>query len=187
MKYCKACGDNIPDSARFCPSCGSAVEEQPLVNIQKEEVAREHHEWKFLTERLAYGIFQVRVHTNVTVEGSRITVDTHRQAVFFKWGRQRDSFDVKEVKKVTLEKKISKLSIFLIVLGILMLLVGNWWGIIPLGTALLTLYDKYLLIQHRRGGFRIYDAELIGTNGPANEFFDYIQARNPQAMAIIRG
>ena len=187
MKYCKACGDNIPDSVRFCPSCGSAVEEQPLVNIQKEEVAREHHEWKFLTERLAYGIFQVRVHTNVTVEGSRITVDTHRQAVFFKWGRQRDSFDVKEVKKVTLEKKISKLSIFLIVLGIFMLLVGNWWGLLPLGTALLTLYDKYLLIQHRRGGFRIYDAELIGTNGPANEFFDYIQARNPQAMAIIRG
>ena len=74
MKYCKACGDNIPDSVRFCPSCGSAVEEQPLVNIQKEEVAREHHEWKFLTERLAYGIFQVRVHTNVTVEeaGSRL-------------------------------------------------------------------------------------------------------------------
>ena len=186
MKHCKACGETFSDSVRFCPSCGSAVEAQETDGMQ-EELAGEHHEWKFFTERLAYGLFQVKVHTHVTVDGSRITVDTHRQAVFFKWGRQRDSFDVKEVQRIALQKKISKLSIVLIVLGILMLLVGNWWGIIPLGTALLTLYDKYLLIQHRRGGFRIYDAELIGTNGPANEFFDYIQARNPQAIAIIRG
>ena len=187
MKCCKACGKTFSDSVRFCPSCGNAVEEQAPAPIQEQELSGEHHEWKFFTERLAYGLFRVYVHTDVTVEGSRITIDTHRQALFFKWGRQRDSFDVKEVQRIALQKKISKLSIFLIVLSLLMLLAGNWWGVIPLGTAVLTLYDKYLLIQHQRGGFRIYDAEIIGTNGPANEFFDYIQACNPKAMAIIRG
>ena len=92
-----------------------------------------------------------------------------------------------DVQKVTLQKKVAKLNIVLIVLGLLMVLTGNWWGLLTVLPAVLFMHDKYLLIQHKNGGFRIYDAELIGTNGPANEFFDYIQARNPQAMAIIRG
>lgn len=147
----------------------------------------EHHEWEFSTDRLAYGLFQVNIQTHVKVNGNRIAIDTCRRALFFKWGKQSDSFDVMDVQKVTLQKKVAKLNIVLIVLGLLMVLTGNWWGLLTVLPAVFFMHDKYLLIQHKNGGFRIYDAERIGANRAANEFFDYIQARNPQAMAIIRG
>ena len=32
MKYCKFCGSQIEDNAKFCPNCGARLEEERVVN-----------------------------------------------------------------------------------------------------------------------------------------------------------
>jgi hypothetical protein len=37
MKYCKHCGSEIKEDAKFCPTCGKPVQEEPVLNIDPQK------------------------------------------------------------------------------------------------------------------------------------------------------
>ena len=44
--YCKNCGTQLPDSAKFCTSCGSKVDESIIVNNEPKIEVREEVPWQ---------------------------------------------------------------------------------------------------------------------------------------------
>ena len=191
VRYCTKCGTPNHGNVSFCPKCGTPLaegtsEEISLVAAPIDENPNEEHQWRFDYEKFSDGAFSLGAqYTIISAKGTKLSVEQSNRFLFFPYGKHFDQFDVKDIRTIVQEKKISITAILWIILGLLILVKSSSFlvAIAFIGLGIWSLRDTFVIIQHNRGGIRIRETKTF--NSKREDFLNYVRRYNPNCIRMF--
>lgn len=170
-KQCPNCKTQYNENVQFCPSCGALLGDNKGASTPDSD---ERHEWVLIT---TFGGSGSKV-TEITTFGSQINVEQYKRYII-KWGRQQDSFDVKDIVRLERTKKISGNSLMMILFGAAFLMIQPIIGVIGILIGLWFIHEKIIIIHHKNGRIKIPDNVAFSD---VEDFINFIKRYNPAAV-----
>ena len=206
-KFCTNCGAMIGTGGNFCEKCGAPISNNgtqnmsdqpnsqssplpPVINATPKPESQQipqpvrtrqnkEQKWETTSDRIGRKLV-----TTIHAVDNILDIEQYNKFIFiFKFGAQKARIDINKISEIATRKKISLSSVFLALLGAVIICSGRVLvGGAALVLGLCALKTEYLCITHKSGFVKIQD-EFVSNE--RERFFDYIRAYNPDCIKII--
>lgn len=189
MKICGKCQRQFNEDEMFCPECGIKLQqfEQASDAEVREEVTKvvpQERKFRFIKEK----IYGVKITTEVTVEGSRITIYQEKSClIVFRWGKLNVNLDVHEITDIVQKKGISGAGLIIAIAAFVFAISANWFAKLLFLLTLFNVRDSYLYVYFKNGYVKIPKDNInssVGDEGSMDDLVAYIKQYNPDAIRI---
>lgn len=182
MKICGKCRRQFNGDEMFCPECGIQLQQfvqAPDAEVQGEGTQVVPQERKFSFEKVK--IHGGSIITEVTVQGSKITIYQKKCWGFISWGKLNVNLDIHEITDIVKKKGISGLDLNIAIVALFFAIAANWVAKLLFLVSLLGVRDSYLYVYFKNGYVKI---PIGGNEGGMYELVAYIKQYNPEAVRI---
>lgn len=193
-KFCQECGTELQEGAKFCPGCGkpcnnelTSVQNEPATVIAKEPLKKLSVEREFHFAYVSKAFNLISYHADISSDG--IVLKINRYNKFFramKYNQKNELININDINNVVIEEKRPAIYVLWLITSLLMLIAAifTFQPMFAL-IALVCIFfwskkDKYLIIFHKYGIFKIKDS--IGIDSDAQSLVDFLHQWNPDCV-----
>lgn len=172
---CGNCGAPINGGERFCQNCGAEI-----VYENQEQAAQPNEPVKFEFKYDKSGVYTI---TEIEADNNIFNIYQYKSyGGLFKYGRQQHKLDIYQISEVISKKTYNGIEIFWLIFGAVILLSGEWMGLLVVAAALIFLKNKYLYIYFNNGYIKIPENNASGKK--MEDLKNYISKYNPGCIRV---